>query len=164
MRDAEFDYSLLSTWLSDPRVLEFYEGRDQPLSPEAAREKYSVRIMAEDHNTPCIVEHNEQAIGYLQFYPADEPDTWGIDQFIGIPEKWNQGLGTRTVKLMLRYLFDSKQATRCTLDPRTTNTRAIRCYEKAGFHKVRLLPRHELHEGDVRDCWLMEALHLSHNQ
>jgi len=33
---------------------------------------------------------------------------------------------------------------------------AVRCYEKSGFKKVKLLPAHELHEGAMRDCWLME--------
>ncbi|MEH1834506.1 MAG: GNAT family protein [Nostoc sp.] len=34
------------------------------------------------------------------------------------------------------------------------NPRAIRCYEKCGFVKVKLLPAHELHEGEYSDCWL----------
>jgi aminoglycoside 6'-N-acetyltransferase len=37
------------------------------------------------------------------------------------------------------------------------NTRAIRCYEKAGFQKVRLLPRNELRDGEWRDAWLMSV-------
>jgi aminoglycoside 6'-N-acetyltransferase len=35
------------------------------------------------------------------------------------------------------------------------NRRAARCYEKAGFRKVRILPKHELHECVWRDSWLM---------
>lgn len=34
--------------------------------------------------------------------------------------------------------------------------RAIRCYEACGFRKVKRLPAHELHEGQWKDCWLME--------
>jgi aminoglycoside 6'-N-acetyltransferase len=34
--------------------------------------------------------------------------------------------------------------------------RAIRCYEKAGFTNIKLLPKHESHEGEYKDCWLME--------
>ena len=41
-------------------------------------------------------------------------------------------------------------------DPQAWNERAIRCYEKCGFKKVKLLPKHELHEGEYRDCWQIE--------
>jgi aminoglycoside 6'-N-acetyltransferase len=42
-----------------------------------------------------------------------------------------------------------------TIDPETWNTRAIRSYEKAGFAKWRFIARAELHEGEMRDAWLM---------
>ena len=32
----------------------------------------------------------------------------------------------------------------------------IRAYEKAGFRIIKSLPEHELHEGKMEDCWLME--------
>ena len=41
-------------------------------------------------------------------------------------------------------------------DPVVENTRAVRCYEKAGFTKVRILPGHEQLDGQPRDSWLME--------
>ena len=47
--------------------------------------------------------------------------------------------------------------------------RALKCYQKAGFRIIKILPEHELHEGKMRDCYLMEyryqeekILHLSH--
>jgi aminoglycoside 6'-N-acetyltransferase len=58
---------------------------------------------------------------------------------------------------MTGYLFESLDAQRVTIDPHVSNHRAVRCYEKAGFRKVRLLPRQELHEGEYWDCWLMVA-------
>jgi aminoglycoside 6'-N-acetyltransferase len=158
MRDDEGDYALLSGWLSDSRVLEFYEGRDRPQSIDDIRRDYSPCVMALENNTPCIMELDGVPIGYLQFYPAEEEGgVWGIDQFIGIPEEWNRGIGTRVVRLMLEYLFGIAGASRCIVNPHANNLRAIRCYEKAGFRKVRLMPAHELHEGELRDCWLMEA-------
>ena len=163
MRDQAADFAALSGWLSDPRVLEFYEGRDSPLSIEEATREFSPSTMAAEANTPCFIEFEEVPIGYLQFYPAVEygDRVWGLDQFIGVPELWGRGLGTRAVNLIKNYLFLEQHAAKCILDPQATNHRAIRCYEKAGFQKVRLLERHELHEGEYRDCWLMEALPLT---
>ena len=42
------------------------------------------------------------------------------------------------------------------LDPHQDNVRAIKCYQKAGFRIIKSLPEHELHEGKMRDCYLME--------
>jgi aminoglycoside 6'-N-acetyltransferase len=42
------------------------------------------------------------------------------------------------------------------MDPRVSNERAIHCYEKCGFQKVKVLKEHELHEGVLEDCWMME--------
>jgi len=59
--------------------------------------------------------------------------------------------------MLLAYLFDQKAATEVVLDSLAWNTRAIRCYDKAGFRKVRLLPKSELHEGEYQDAWLLKV-------
>lgn len=179
MRDAHEDYSAMARWLSDPRVLEFYDGRDHPLDLALAQEKYSPRILNGEGVTPCILELDESPIGYLQFYEL-RPETiadfatdpppgtgpvfgsifgpiFGIDQFIGEVENWNRGIGTLIVKLAVRYLAQEKGAHMIVLDPQASNGRAIRCYEKCGFKEVKVLAKHELHEGIYKDCWLMLA-------
>lgn len=99
-------------------------------------------------------------IGYMQFYlvgeesrnsyglPADEglESLRGIDQFIGEVSCWNRGLGARSISLLLQHLFQTMGT-----------LRAVRCYEECGLRKVKILPAHELHEGVVRDSWLVEA-------
>jgi aminoglycoside 6'-N-acetyltransferase len=87
---------------------------------------------------------------------ADASGLYAFDQFIGEPERWNQGLGTRCVGLLAEYLFRNKMARKIVIDPQARNLRAICCYEKCGFRKVKLLPGKELHEGKMEDCWLME--------
>ena len=171
MRDELADYQIMSKWLSDPRVLEFYEGRDQPLPLDQIQSQYAPRIRGEEDVTPCLIILQSAPIGYIQFYLVNEesrnsyglpPDyalgsVYGIDQFIGEVSCWNRGLGTRSISLLLRYLFQTKSASKVILDPHVTNVRAIRCYEKCGFRKVKVLTAHELHEGILRDSWLMEA-------
>jgi aminoglycoside 6'-N-acetyltransferase len=171
MRDDIADYEALARWLSDPRVLEFYDGRDHPLSLADAIKKYSPRILAADLVTPCLLALLDQPVGYMQYYPVNDEskaaygldashDVTGLyafDQFIGEPGRWNQGLGTRAVTLMLEYLFGHKKACKIVIDPQARNPRAIRCYEKCGFRIVKLLPNNELHEGKMEDCWLMET-------
>ncbi|MBI3734846.1 MAG: acetyltransferase [Chloroflexi bacterium] len=166
MRDEPDDYRLMAQWLTDPRVLEFYEGRDNPFPLERVIAKYSPRALGAEQVVPCILLYQARPIGYMQYYRLDESDAreyglesadslYGIDLFIGEPDCWNRGVGSRAVSAFLTYLFHGLHATQVVLDPEAWNTRAIRCYEKCGFQKIKYLPAHELHEGIVRDAWLM---------
>jgi aminoglycoside 6'-N-acetyltransferase len=166
MCDELAEYIILTKWLSDRHVLEYYEGRDTPFSLERVQQKYAPRVQRRHPTIPCFFLKSDKPIGYLQYYalsPADcaafeLPVTaapFGMDLFIGEPRYWNRGLGSTYVQLATHYLFTACAATHITLDPRIENLRAIRCYEKCGFQKVKVLPGHELHEGAYRDCWLM---------
>ncbi len=163
MEDAAADYNLLARWLTDPRVLEYYEGRDHPFPVERVMEHYAPRVLAEEGVIPCIMQYAGHPVGYLQFYAADPAEyqfegrgkVYALDLFIGQPEYWGRGIGTQFIRLLLCYLFEEKGADWVILDPHTDNTRAIRAYEKSGFRKIKLLPRHEWHEGRYVDCWLM---------
>lgn len=160
LRDGDAD--TLLRWLSDPRVLEFYEGRDAHFTPEAIREKFF-----DGELSRCIIEWEGIPAGYLQYYPLDgegraeyqfdgpEKKLWAADQFLGEPSLWGKGLGRRFLTLLLSHLFEEAGAEAVLLDPHAGNERAIRCYERCGFRKEKLLPAHELHEGEWRDCLLM---------
>ena len=116
-----------------------------------------------------IIEYDGKSIGYVHMYklneelmneyeyPITDKIVYGIDQFIGEPEYWDKGIGTKFMKLVLKYLFEEKKAEIVILDPHADNPRAIRCYEKVGFKKIKFLPKHELHDGELVDCFLMEV-------
>lgn len=153
----------LVKWLSNPEVLEFYEGRDNPFGLDKVDESF---YDAENKDVGCIVEFEGKAIGYIQYYQVDketkrdygysEEVVYGMDQFIGEPSYWNKGIGQNLVSGMTDYLKKELQAEAVVMDPQAWNKRAIRCYEKCGFKKIKMLPRHEYHEGEYRDCWLIE--------
>ncbi len=96
-----------------------------------------------------IILLNDQPIGYLQYYRVmDYPDwcdlisgktgDYGLDLFIGQPDLFNHGLGTRIVKQSLNELiFSNEDAERCVLAPSPDNKRSIRCYEKCGFQHIK---------------------------
>jgi aminoglycoside 6'-N-acetyltransferase len=169
MHDDMHDYELMWKWLSDEKVLEYYEGRDNPFSLERVLEEYQPVVRGEDVAVACIFSYQNQPIGYLQYYALDEmpetdrqlyglentQNTFGMDLFIGETEYWNQGIGCKVVSKIINFLFDQLDAKKIVIDPETWNTRAINTYEKCGFKKLKLLPQHELHEGEFRDSWLM---------
>jgi aminoglycoside 6'-N-acetyltransferase len=173
MRDHFDDYTTLARWLTDPVVLEYYEGRDNPFPLERVEQKYAPRVQRLDATTPCFLLDADTPIGYLQYAPLsvedcaafDLPTTaqaFGVDMFIGEPTRWNSGLGMTYMQLAIRYLTHDVAATHITVDPRVENLRAIRCYEKSGFQRHKLLPQHEYHEGAYRDSWLM--MYIFHNE
>jgi aminoglycoside 6'-N-acetyltransferase len=158
------DKQLLAKWLSNPEVLEFYEGRDNPFDLAKVN---SVFYASDDDVVKCIIEYEGKSIGYIQYYELDGATKkgygyksgriYGIDQFIGEADYWNRGIGTLLVSSMTAFLFEHFKADKVVMDPQVWNERAIKCYEKCGFRKVKILPKHELHEGEFRDCWLIEC-------
>jgi|SRR5579864_2568144 aminoglycoside 6'-N-acetyltransferase len=80
MQDDTADYELMAKWLSDPRVLEFYEGRDNPFPFARVIAEYSPRLLCSQSVTPCFLIYDERPIGYMQFCPiASEEgrrDSW----------------------------------------------------------------------------------------
>ncbi|WP_353050139.1 GNAT family N-acetyltransferase [Bacillus sp. ISL-41] len=114
----------------------------------------------------CIIKYKGNSIGYIQFYELDQATKkvygyetgriFGTDQFIGEVDYWNRGIGTLLINSITDFLFTQMNADKVVMDPQVWNLRAIKCYEKCGFSKVKLLPKHELHEGEFRDCWLIE--------
>ena len=166
MLDTDEDYAAMATWLSDERVLEFYEGRDNPHDLAKVVETFGPRAQGEDNVVPCIMLHEGVPIGYMQYYPVAESErhkyqiesidgVYGVDLFIGNPDLWGKGIGTRALSMLVDYLFDELDVLKVVIDPQVSNHRAVRCYEKCGFKRVKVLQNHKLHEGEFRDCWLM---------
>lgn len=168
---TQADAAVLLRWLTDDRVLEWYEGRDAGFTPEKIQEHFYADDAAVNR---CIVEYEGKPVGYVQYYPLDADgleeyaytaqtaDTgpahsvYAMDQFLGEPDCWGRGIGRQFIGLLLSYLTRECGAKTVLLDPHADNNRAIRCYEACGFHRVKLLSAHELHEGTWRDCVLME--------
>ena len=127
------DATVLLKWMTDMRVLEFYEGRDKRYTPELIQEDF-----------------------YEDYEEDDGDDENVIKAFIGEPDYWNRGIGTEYLKPALKFLRKERHADAIIMDPHQDNIRAIKCYQKTGFRIIKSLPEHELHEGAMRDCYLME--------
>ena len=159
------DKKLLLKWLTGEKVLNFREGKSAVFDLKRIEEDF---YSEGEGLIRTIIEYQGQPIGYCQMYILDKESMkeynykstkkviYGIDQFIGEPEFWGKGIGTNFMKLVLTYLFKEKSANAVILDPHSDNKRAIRYYEKVGFKIVKFLPKHELHDGEMVDCCLME--------
>ncbi len=67
-----------------------------------------------------------------------------------------KALERNSFRQQLHILWRTRGAEAIAMDPKVNNERAIKCYEKCGFTKVKVLKEHELHEGVLEDCWMME--------
>jgi GNAT superfamily N-acetyltransferase len=68
-----------------------------------------------------------------------DPGVRGIDQSLAAPELLDRGLGTQLVTALVERLFADPEVSRIQTDPAPANLRAIRCYEKAGFRRLRTI-------------------------
>lgn len=143
---AETDLPMLLRWISQPHVAEWW---DCAPTLEDVREDF-LPEPPDPGDFRYVVRHHGQPIGYIQSYVAvdsgtgwwmgfTDPTVRGIDQFIGEPDLVNRGLGTAMVRAFCDRLFADPTVTAIQLDPDPANTRAIRCYEKAGFQPIGLV-------------------------
>ena len=135
------DLSLVRHWLAQPHVARWWGDPD---------EQYA--LVSEDLEHPAmdqfIVAMADRPFAYLQCYdPNAWPDnglgahpdgTRGIDQFIGEADMIDCGHGSALIRSFVDRLLRAG-IPRTLTDPDPGNARAIKAYEKAGFHKARLV-------------------------
>ncbi|WEG15251.1 GNAT family N-acetyltransferase [Alkalihalophilus pseudofirmus] len=154
------DFSIMAKWLSTNEVLEYYGDVNAPFSFEQVKQKYEPRVQGEVNVPPFIVEWQGTPIGFMQYYKLAEDKynefgygrslkVYGMDQFIGEPALFNKGIGTLMVSFFVRKIVKDTGADTVIVDPAISNVRAIKCYEKCGFRKVK-----QINEGRE---WLMEV-------
>ena len=137
----------------DPTVVRWWNA---PTPGETAES-----IMNEQPNTYFFVIETPTGIaGGIHFY--EEPDAQfhhaAIDIFLGA-EYQGRGLGRDAMKLLMEYLITVRGHHRLTIDPATTNQRAVRCYAAMGFREVGKLRAYQLMDDGTRlEGTLMEYI------
>jgi len=82
-------------------------------------------------------------------------ESWGLDLFVGEPDCIGRGLGSQVVDLLCRHLFDEKNAGAVALWAAQDNHRALRAYEKAGFHRDGEVLDTDTRGGERVRSWVM---------
>ena len=135
---------MLHEWLNRPHIVEWWGGEEERPTLDDILEHYLPRVLAQESVTPYIAMLGDEPIGYAQSYVAlgsgdgwweeeTDPGVRGIDQSLANARQLNKGLGTQLVRALVELLFSDASVTKIQTDPAPSNTRAIRCYEKAGF-------------------------------
>lgn len=82
----------------------------------------------------------------------------GLDIFLA-PQHQGRGHGPAALRLAMGWLVGERGHHRLTIDPAVRNERAIRVYERLGFHAVGVMHSYELGiDGAWHDNLLMELI------
>ncbi len=165
LRDDDHDLRLLSKWLTNPAVQEFYPDRPDL---DHIRQKYGVRTLPGSRVYPRLIEWKGNEVGYAQYYRLNteernaygliDDDTWGgFDLFIGEVDAWGHGIGTR-VCAMLCGALGQLSARKIAIDTDVANVRALSLYHKMGFVSERILPQWERGRDHVLLTWEIDSM------
>lgn len=111
------------------------------------------KVAGNGYDHPFMISINDKLIGYIVccdlyayrtlcpepkgLFVSEDPGTFCMDLFIADESYLNKGYGTLIVKSFADYIFTHFNAQKILIDPAVSNHRAIRCYEKAGFVKIK---------------------------
>ena len=134
------DLPLVKRWLAMPHVTQWWGDADEQFE-----------LVSGDLSHPAmdqfIVAVDGRPFAYLQCYDLtawnagfgpQPPGTRGIDQFIGEPDMIGRGHGSAFIRTFTDGLL-AAGTPRLVTDPDPVNARAVRAYEKAGFHRDRMV-------------------------
>lgn len=101
-----------------------------------------------------------QVIGFVQYLDHDDENYRHASIDIALePRRCGRGLGTDSLRTLVRWLFEVAGHHRVTIDPAVANARAIASYRKVGFRDVGVMRRYERGvDGQWHDNLLMDLL------
>jgi RimJ/RimL family protein N-acetyltransferase len=147
-------------WFNDPEVTGFLGGHMWPMSMEAEERWYSRAIEEESRvltiETVAPAGQTGVAIGNISLmHPSERNRNAELGIVIGEKDHWSKGYGADAIKTLLRYAFDELNYHKVYLRVYAFNPRAIRCYEKCGFHEEGRLRQHIFRHGAWHDeIWM----------
>jgi len=134
------DLPLVKRWLEMPHVTEWWGDAEEQFE-----------LVSGDLSHPAmdqfIIAKDSRPFAYLQCYDltawnsgfGPQPlGSRGIDQFIGEPDMIARGYGSAFIRAFTDGLL-AGGTPRMVTDPDPTNARAVRAYEKAGFHREHMV-------------------------
>jgi ribosomal-protein-alanine N-acetyltransferase len=105
---------------------------------------------SKDDGMLIIVSSNEEILGHIEFFKTvNYLDEYELSYQIYTPEQRGKGITTEAVKLLVRYLFETKRVNRIRLVIHPDNLASRRLAEKCGFK----------HEGTARGALYNKGTH-----
>lgn len=156
------DVKQFHEWVNDPEVtrgLSLY----LPLSMQDEENWFEGITKRDPNEKPFAIEirkgRNWKLIGNCGVFNIDFVNRSGeLGIIIGEKAEWNKGYGAETMTLLLRHGFETLNLHRLFLRVYSTNVRAVRSYEKAGFLLEGRLREAVYKRGRYDDVLIMSVL------
>ncbi len=143
------DLPLLAEWLNDPETFGVFNPLIQPSKGEL--EQWYDKLSAEG-KWFFIEKKDGSKIGEIH-HLKDMEIGYGL-----IPSERRKGYCTEAVKIMVDYLFLSKNIVRIYALPDVRNVASQKVLEKAGFKKEGVIRKSLFNRGEWRDRYLYSIL------
>ncbi|MGW1025897.1 GNAT family N-acetyltransferase [Streptomyces sp. NPDC002577] len=138
---VERDLSLISRWMNDPAVAEFWE-LDGPASVTEAHLR--PQLEGDGRSVPCLGVLDGAPMSYWEIYRADldpvsryypaRPHDTGVHLLIGGVAHRGRGLGTILLRAVADLVLDHRlRCTRVIAEPDLRNTPSVSAFLSAGF-------------------------------
>lgn len=128
------DAEILCNWWGDGRIMA-HAGFPNGIQTDI--DKLIDRLSKENDNArTLIIETDSNRIGEMSYGIEDSIAEIGIK--ICDFTYQEKGYGTKTIKMLIRYLFDDMKVRKIVLDTNLKNTRAQYVYERIGFKKTNI--------------------------
>jgi len=143
------DASIIRKWHNDPELMLLARIGEEKTTLKQERADIQNAQRSEDQAYHMIITQSDNsAIGFLRFNYIDRTsgNVW-LRVLLGEKTAWGKGYARDALETYLRWLFDKIGIHRVTLECYSTNTRAVKFYERLGFKK----------EGVLRDAVLING-------
>jgi len=144
---TEYDWPLIQSINNDPEIAYYTEGGEwQPYTLDRLQQIY--RGISQQA-LMFVIEHQGQAIGECWLQEMNLPrilaefpgqDIRRIDLAIGAKHLWGHGLGTESIRLLVKLAFDRERVDALVCFCGGHNHRSRRTFERAGFTILRTVP------------------------
>jgi RimJ/RimL family protein N-acetyltransferase len=133
--DVTADYV---SWLTNPKINEFLEARNQTHSLSSVAEFVrNTQQSATDIIFGLFLRENKRHIGNVKISNVSPKDGSGeIGYLIGDYLMWGRGYATEAILSVANYAFTTIQLTRLTAGAYSANLASIRVLEKCGFKEM----------------------------
>lgn len=161
------DAPYFQAWLNDPEVT---AGLSTYVPLSLVDEEHWVESVSHlaPEEKPLAIELNDNETwhlignsGFMNLEWANRCAEVGI--FIGDKSAWNRGYGTEVMQLLLKHGFETLNLHRIYLRVFSTNPRAKRSYEKAGFVLEGTMREAVFRQGRYADIHIMSVLRSEWN-
>lgn len=137
------DYPLLTSWMNDPEIAEFW----LLAGPESLTRAHVAHVSADGHSTSYLGYLDDEPMSYWELYRADldslaehyaaEAYDGGIHLLLGPSRYRGKGLGAQLLQAVALGMFaEEPRMRRIVAEPDVRNERSVRAFARAGFRQV----------------------------